>query len=346
MDRLAEMLRERFPEHRHVYIGVSGATLLHDALKSEDRSSIVLPAFLCPSLSAMALAAGKRVTHIDSCVESMHPDASRLEAFLEKESTQDTAVLIDHSFGYRCDVLVDLRRRFPQLLIIEDCARALGLEVGRHADWILLSMYKTIRGSSNGGILLSRSPLPLPPGIRVATTVRERAARIPALRSSYDFLQRFRRFPELDSLPSIPAWRPQRGLPGELCVACFIAELEHEERAMRERSAAASEIREAVAEIKGVRCLNELESAAHFVTFRFCSGRDRLLRQLRLRGTFLSRTWERLPRDYQAFSGTFPFGSETSALWSREIVHVPMSLFLAPRPRKRLIGTLRTSISN
>src|SRR5215469_7369106 len=120
------MLRDRFPLYRHVYFGLSGSTLLHDALKLEDRRSVVLPAFFCPSISAMALAAGKRVTHIDATRESLHPDPALLEKFLADEPESGTAVLIDHSFGYRCGALAGLRRRFPKLLIIEDCARSLG----------------------------------------------------------------------------------------------------------------------------------------------------------------------------------------------------------------------------
>jgi dTDP-4-amino-4,6-dideoxygalactose transaminase len=344
LDRLAGMLRDRFPEHPHVYIGLSGATLLHDALKQENRSSLVVPAFLCPSLSAMALAAGKGVTHIDSSDESMHVDAALLETFLEKQSAADTAVLIDHSFGYRCTAFAKLRRRFPNLLIIEDCARALGLNAGTDSDWILFSMYKTIRGSHNGGILLSRTPLRLAMGARLVTTIRERTARIPAVRAAYDFLQRFRE-PSIPPLPPVPAWTPQRGVPGEICVSRFVAELENCERGLRDRANAAAEIQQALGLGQiNVGEMNKVESSAHFVTFRVSLNRDLLLRRLRRHGFFVSGTWTRVPSDYTAFSGTFPFGSRASIEWSRSVVHIPVSHFLKQKSRAHLLDILRCDL--
>jgi dTDP-4-amino-4,6-dideoxygalactose transaminase len=341
LDRLAGLLRERFPRHRHVYFGLSGSTLLYDALRRENRSSLVLPAFLCPSISAMALAAGKLVTHIDSNRESLHIDAARLEEFMATQRESDTAVLIDHSFGYRSGALARLRERFPGLLVIEDCARALGLDAGEHSDWILLSMYKTIRGAQNGGVLLSRTPLALEMTKRAQTPVRERAAGISLFRTSYDFISRFRPIPQPPAPSSIAAWIPHHGMPGELCVANFTAEIAEWDLRRRARAEIAAEIQNAIPQCAGLEMLDPVESAAHFVTLRISRGRDPFVARLWRRGIFLSRTWERLPGDFAAFHETFPFGNEIAAEWSRMVAHIPVSHFWSTGSRAKLIESIR-----
>lgn len=341
LDRLAGLLRDRFPRHGHIYFGLSGATLLHDALRLENRSSFILPAFICPSISAMALTAGKRVTHIDSTRESLHIDTARVEEFVATQPEPDTAVLIDHSFGYRCGGLERLRQRFPKLLIIEDCARSLGLDAGAHSDWILLSMYKTIRGSHNGGVLLSRAPLALAPGKRLPPVLRERVARIPVFRAGYDFVQRFRRIPQPPAPRLIPPWAPHYGVPGELCVSSFTAEIAQWESLRRARAEVAAEIKNAIRRCECVQVFEAAESAAHFVTLRIWRDRHPVLARLWRRGIFLSRTWERLPADYLAFHETFPDGHQYATEWSRVVAHIPVSHFRHASRRAKLVDATR-----
>ncbi len=198
-------LREHFPQHPHIYFGVSGTTLLHEALKTEGRTSVIMPAFICPGLSEMAARAGKQVIHIDSDPQTLHPDLAQLETQLACQDASETIVLIDHTFGYPFPGLAGLRRKFPQLLIIEDCARGLGTRInghfpGRHADWILLSMYKTILGSTKGAVLLTRTPVPLTDGRSTRATLRERAATIRPVRFIHDLWKR--RHPDFGARPS------------------------------------------------------------------------------------------------------------------------------------------------
>jgi len=341
LDRLAGLLGERFPRHRHVYFGLSGATLLYDALRLENRSSLVLPAFLCPSISAMALAAGKRLTHIDSSRESLCIDASRVEEFLATQSESDTAVLVDHSFGYRSGAPARLRDRFPQSLIIEDCARALGLDACEHSDWVLLSMYKTIRGAQNGGLLLSRRPLAIGGQKRASTALRERIAQIPMFRAGYDLVQRFCSIPQPPAPRLIPRWAPNYGVPGELCVANFTGEIAEWDSRRRARAEIAAEIQNAIPQCKWLEVLEPAETAAHFVTLRISRGRDPFVARLWRRGFFLSRTWERLPGDYPAFHETFPGGQQVAGEWSRMVAHIPVSHFWKAGPRARLIESIR-----
>src|SRR5258706_14065024 len=152
--RIRDWLREHFPQHPHIYPGVSGATLLHEALKTQTRTSVVMPAFICPSLSEMAARAGKQVVHIDADPLTLHPDMARLVKHLARQNASETVLLIDHSFGYSLPGLASLRQMFPRLLIIEDFARALRAKIRgqfprRHAGWRLLLLDKTILASVN-----------------------------------------------------------------------------------------------------------------------------------------------------------------------------------------------------
>src|SRR5207237_950029 len=75
----------------------------------------------------------------------------------------ESVLLVDHAFGYPFAAIAAVRRRHPQLLLIEDCARALGSEidgraVGNTADWTLLSLYKAVDGNDHGALLLTPSP--------------------------------------------------------------------------------------------------------------------------------------------------------------------------------------------
>jgi dTDP-4-amino-4,6-dideoxygalactose transaminase len=354
-DRLQGWLKERFPQHPYHYFGVSGTTLLFEALNLEQRTSMVLPAFICPSLSAMAMWAGKTVTHIDADPETMLPKLSTLDAYLWTQAASECVLLIDHSFGYPFAAMEELRRRFPELLIVEDCVRALGVSIGgtfpgEHADWILLSMYKTITGPRNGAVLLSRKPLGLQPYPQARVTIRERAATIAPLRFFYDLAQRQRRW---STGPpgglKAPVWTPEYGSPSELCLSRFVAEIERVEQRRSERDSIAEELFENLGAIKTVERVPTAEgstTAGHFVSFRMRTRQDRdsLLASLQRSGLFLSRTWERLPLNYEIFAKTFPAGSAGSRELQERIVHIPTRLFAGVKERRRLIQALRSRV--
>jgi len=354
VSRVEDCLRERFPLHPYIYFAVSGTTMLHDALKSQSRKWVVLPGFLCPNISAAAACAGKQLVHIDADRRTELPDVAQLLSSLEGRDVSDTALLIDHSFGYPFPAVARLRKDFPKLLIIEDLARALGARIngqypGEHSDWILFSMYKTVPGSSNGAVLLSNTPLPISHGQRVPTTLRERVARMEPLRSIYRALQRgtseeFR--PRLGQLElSFPDWTPTYGFPNDLCLSRFAAELMKLDNQAPIRSAIAEELTDSLSQA-GINCIKAAEgcqSAGHFVSFeaRQQHGRDQVLTRLCNKGLSIGKSWDIVSAHYRSFQETFPAGHSNSEYLAEHMAHVRVSLYPRTKQRRRLVSELR-----
>jgi dTDP-4-amino-4,6-dideoxygalactose transaminase len=352
-------MREHFPRHPHMYFGVSGTTLLLEAFQQQPRSTVVLPAFICPNISAAAVTAGKRVIHIDARRNTQLPDPAQMETCLAGLDESDTALLIDHSFGYPFANLPELRRRFPKLLIVEDHARALGMKVGgsapgASADLILFSMYKTIPGSSSGAVLLSTTPLRIEEGPRLAPTVRERVATIPPLKYAYHLMQRFRsselRSRVRDKEARFPQWTPQHGLPSELCCTRFFAELTKIETRGSERRAIAEELTASLTK-SGIDCIQAAEghqTAGNFVSVRLGKPhtRDLILTRLCKKGLFVGRTWDIIPIHFRAFDNTFPFGYANSQHLAEQMIHIRLALFSNAAQRRRLVQELREVTRN
>ena len=345
-------LRERFPRQPYIYFGLSGATLLHEALKSTWRGSVVLPAFICPSISAMAAGARKGLIHVEADQSTLLPDPRRLDQCVADQDPSDTVVLIDHSFGYPFTGVADLRRNNRNLLIIEDCARSLGVTIGNrhpgeHSDWVLLSMYKTVLGSRNGAILLSKEPLPLRDGRRVRAGLRERAAGNRALRSAYDLWRRRHPLTGRDSAGlQSPGWIPQYGLPGDLCMRRFEDEILHFEKRASSDSVIAGELRDSLEQMDGIEPVRSMAGgrpADHFVSFRIVDAERRrhIVRALHRQGLFLSITWDLVPAHYACYAGTFPGGSTVSRDLAGQILHIPVRSFQDKGKRSRLIRLLR-----
>jgi len=348
-----QWFRERFPRQQHIYFGVSGATLLYEALRAQKQTSVVLPAFICATLSAAAVRARKRVMHIDADRRTQLPDIDELEAYLASQRACDTVLLVDHSFGYPFPELGRLRRRFPELLIIEDCARALGLQIkgelpGCYSDWVLFSMYKTVPASNNGAILLTRTPIDIHQGQRTSATMRERVASIEPLRFLYHELQRRTR-PEFRSrtsnLGNCPEWEPAFGLPNRLCVARFARELKSVEAQATLRRSVANELTDKLCEA-GIPCIQPAEgceSAGHFISFRTPNpnARNELLATLHRKGLFLQRTWDIVPAFYGLFAGTFPTGHCHSEHLANNMAHIRVRLYINRDRRNRLVEEIR-----
>jgi dTDP-4-amino-4,6-dideoxygalactose transaminase len=345
-------MREQFPRHPHVYFGVSGTTLLSEAFQQQPRSTVVMPAFICPNISTAAVTAGKRVIHVDAARHTQLPDPAQLDTCLASLDESDTVLLIDHSFGYPFANLPALRRRFPKLLIVEDYARALGVKLGgtspgASADLILFSMYKTTSGSSNGAVLLSTIPLRIEEGPKLAPTVRERVATIPPLKYAYHLMQRFR---GSDIRPrsgdaDFPQWKPEHGLPNELCCARFFAELTKTETRGPERRAIAEELTANLTK-SGIDCIQATEghqSAGNFVSVRLGkpNTRDLVLSKLCKKGLFVGRTWDIIPMHFRAFDNTFPYGYANSKYLAEEMIHIRLALFSNAAQRRRLVEELR-----
>ncbi|MBZ5601318.1 MAG: hypothetical protein LAO79_03340 [Acidobacteriia bacterium] len=335
--------RERFPRHPYVYFGLSGATLLHDAIRAQSQSRFVLPAYICPSLSAMGAAAGKLLIHIEVDPRTLHPAPQEM-------GHEDAIVLIDHSFGYPFGGIAEVRRLFPKLLLIEDCARALGVEIGgelpgRHSDWILFSMYKTVRGSRSGAVLLANAPLSIPrDGRRGSVSMKERAGTFGPARFLYHQMLQRRALFEARPLAAAPDFEIQRGLPSELCASRFIRELRDLEKRARMRREIAAELTGGLSRIPCVVPVQAAEGcspAAHFVSFALQKGsRDQMITKLYRRGLFVMRTWDIVPGNYESLQSTFVRPPGASLELASRMAHIPIDYFENASERERLLATL------
>jgi dTDP-4-amino-4,6-dideoxygalactose transaminase len=349
---LSRWAASTYPEYPYAYWGQSGAALLFDALCQERRKTIVLPAFICHGLAAMAAATGMTVVLVDVERDTLHPDPDRLEQCLARHRDSDTVLLVDHAFGYPFAALADVRRRHPGLLIVEDCVRALGSAIGGRAvghagDWTLLSLYKAVHGNNHGALLLTRTPYRMRSGPAPAATWRQRAATLRPLRVAYEWTKRRR--PDFGDVPrrlGPPRWTPAWGTPNRLCLNRFAAALNWLDDDVARRRQAAAEIRESLGDLGGIRFIQPAsgcETGAYFQSFTVSEGvaRNRLLTSLHRRGLFLLRTWDVVPAFFDGFSEAFPFGSSESVFLADHIGHIPVGRFVNPRSRRRLVKNVR-----
>jgi dTDP-4-amino-4,6-dideoxygalactose transaminase len=353
--RIRDWLRQSYPQHHHVYFGLSGSTLLFEALQAQSRSTVVLPAFICPYLSTVTVRAGKKLIHIDANRHTQLPDVHTLELYLSTLEESDTILLVDHSYGYPFPAISRLRERFPQLLIVEDCARALGTQIrteppGKYADWILLSMYKTVLGSTNGAILLTKAEFPSRRAAKARPTFQERLATSPPLRRICHELQRWMAPPfRVDAVHSnLPQWEPIYGFPSDLCVTRFANELEHLESRALLRQSIAEELTHNLGKA-GIDCVPVAEGcqrAGHFVSFHVQEEpkREQLFRRLWSQGLFVTPSWHIVPAFYRFFADTFVGGHVNSTYLAKHMVHVRMSLFQQKKKRERLVEEIRRII--
>lgn len=357
--RLLEWCRAAYPELPHVYAGESGTGLLFHALRQERRSTVVLPAFITPQLSAMVRMAGKRLIHIDVDPRTLHPIPTLLDDCLKGLASEDTVVLLDHPMGYPLAWIAGVRRRYPGVLVIENCARALGGQidgssVGREGDWTLLSLYKTTPLNSSGALLLTRSPYRIEPGPPAPLTLRQRAAMFPFAQSLYSrtaaLRGRRRAAPEYgkteDTLEA-PHWTPEICAPDALCQSRFLREAGRAARLREQRAEAAYALRRMLTEagptVTFVRALPRAKPATHFLTFLVPEevDRDALLTALAADGLPLRRLWHDVPAQFSCFDDTFPFGSAGALQLADRVVHIPLADYTSPTRQEGLGLALR-----
>lgn len=356
-EHLVRWVAAHFPPYRHMYWRLSGTAMLLEALGQSERRTVILPAFMCPTLSTMAVRAGKRVVHIDVDRDTLLMNADHLERCLGESGDADSVLLVDHCFGYACAAIKELRRRHSDLLIIEDCVRALGSTingepVGRTGDWVLLSLYKTIPGSDHGAVLLTRSPCEIRSGPVPPARLRERLATFGPARWFYEKVRQFRPSDaggrrELETLP----WAPHYGAPNGLALKRFAREVGRLEENVARRRQAAREIQEALADFPGLHWIRsgpDCETSGYFLSFTVAGEgqRNRLVAALHRRGFFLLYAWATVPAFIRCFQGTFPFGSSESTYLADHICHVPVVRFLGRRRRTRLIRCLRQALQS
>lgn len=356
---LLEWCRAAYPEFPHVYAGESGTGLLFHALRQEPRGTVVLPAFICPQLSAMVRMAGKRLVHVDVDPRTMHPVPGLLDECLAGLSPDDTVLLLDHPMGYGLSWIAGVRQRYPGVLLIEDCVRSLGGEihgcaVGAHGNWALFSLYKTTAQNSSGALLLTRSPYRIEPGPPPPLTLPQRAAMFPLAQALYSRAgSRWNRgYPGepfdkvLDSLEA-PHWTPEIRAPDGPTARRFLREAARGEQRRIQRFEAAHTIRRMLTEagpaVTFILPSPRVKPSAHFLSFTLPEGvdRDALLTALAAEGLPLLRLWHDVPARFSCFAGTFPFGAAGSLELADRVVHVPLSRYLSRSRQESLTRALR-----
>jgi dTDP-4-amino-4,6-dideoxygalactose transaminase len=353
IDELVAWARRTYPRFSHVAVGRSGAALLEAALANEPRTTLVLPGFTCASLAATLKRTGKRLLHVDVDRTTLHMRPELLEATLRELDPHDVVVFVDHAFGHPDTNLTTLHARYPGIRIVEDNVRGLGArvdgeDVGRHGDWLLLSLYKTVTASDHGAVLLTPDPFPPHEGPVAALTMRQRLASSRALRVVYDLYKR-RHFDATETPRGLPPMRvdPEYGLPNALCVERFLAEARELEARRARRIAAARQIEGALSEIPAVRLLRKDprgESAGHYVTFLWehrHTSRNAMVGALHAEGLFLLRTWDNPPARYADMEPTYLHGAEETHYLAEHVAHVPIEFFDTKQKIDRLARALR-----
>jgi dTDP-4-amino-4,6-dideoxygalactose transaminase len=331
--------------------------MLMEALSQSARSTVILPAFICPSVSTAALRAGKKVVHLDVDRDTLLMNRHQLRQCLAEHPDEDTLLLLDHSFGYPCPAISEIRSAHPRLLLIEDCVRALGSTVegkpvGRSGDWVLLSLYKTVPGNDHGAVLLTRSPCEVRSGPVPRTTLRELLATFGPARWVYERIRRRRpNYPNGPREREEVAWDPPIGRPNPLTLRRFGREVDRLGANVARRRQAAREVQEALADVSAVRFIRtepDCQTSGYFLSFVVADGgfRSRLLTELHRKGFFLLYAWDTLPASFRCFRDTFPFGCPESTSLSECICHVPVVQYLEGSRRGRLIDNLRERLNH
>lgn len=132
-----------------------GRNALYYLFKSLPFSYITFPAFTCPTLTEAAEKAGKKIILTEVDLNTFNIDINKVPKDTE-------CLVVVHTFGNPVNIK-EIRNKFNQLLIIEDCAHSLFAKinnqfVGSRGDIILFSFYKQI-ANINGALLLTKSKL-------------------------------------------------------------------------------------------------------------------------------------------------------------------------------------------
>jgi dTDP-4-amino-4,6-dideoxygalactose transaminase len=326
-----------------------------EALRQTTRRTIILPAFICPELPAMALQAGLRVIHVDVDQRTLHMDPRRVVECLSRLPLSETALLVDHSFGYPDPEVARYRRAYPEILLIEDCVRALGSEIadrpiGSHGDWVLFSMYKTTRGNDDGAILMTRTAYALPAGPSTRPTLRQWASTLRPLRAVHGLVKR--RGAGLEPAErdlEVPSWRPQLAQPNWLVLRRFAGQLQTLVTSRNQRERASDEIRAALKDIPELRFIEAqpgCRASAFFLTFTVADQhrRDSLVMSLHRQGFFLVWAWNSVPAFYRCFATTFPFGYAQSTYLADHVCHIPLVDYVDLDRRRRLVVNFRKAL--
>lgn len=346
-----------FPNHPYLLLGKRTGTLLHHVLSKSNRTTTLMPGFICPELSAMVLSTGKTIVHIDIDQTSMQMQTDQIYRYLDLNTPAETCLLIDHSFGYVNPAIAAIKEQYPNLLIIEDCARTLGgyyqsKPAGYFGDIIIFSMYKTVPGNEHGGILLSRKPLPSKNNLpRTFSTPREYLSKNKLLRTIHGKIKR-KKSP-LGAEPSMResiSCKLEPGLPSKLAKYRFLKELENLEQTRKQRKLAWDHLQQHLMQNKKIRLIITLphtEPAYFFLSFTIPEIPDihSFLQRLNQKGHFLFNAWPDPPCYYRCFAGTYLYGDKNTFHLARNIIHIAINDYLDNNNREKFIIYIDTLLA-
>jgi len=132
-----------------------GRNALYWLFKRLPYKTITFPAFTCPTLTWAAQKAGKNIVLAEIDLVTFNLDINKIP--------DDTKCLVVvHTFGNPVNIK-EIRKKFKNIYIIEDCAHALYSKidnqfVGNQGDAVLFSLYKQIV-NINGAFLLTGKKL-------------------------------------------------------------------------------------------------------------------------------------------------------------------------------------------
>ncbi|MBW1823388.1 MAG: DegT/DnrJ/EryC1/StrS family aminotransferase [Deltaproteobacteria bacterium] len=154
----------RLLDLKYVYLVNSGASSFYTILKTlkdrEGKDEVIVPAYTAPSLITVIRKAGLKPVLCDISLDDFNMDVNLLPAAV---SEQTLCILGVYMFGIVNKELQRLKRRFPHIFIIEDCAQSLGSKidatfVGNSAD---VSIFSFNRGKNlptyGGGCIATNS---------------------------------------------------------------------------------------------------------------------------------------------------------------------------------------------
>ena len=166
--KLAAILKKYF-NLPHCYLVNAGRSALYLGLKSLNLNSgdeVLHQGFTCPVVPQAIVKAGAKAVAVEHNKNDFNLSVQDLA---RKITFRSRAVIIQHTFGQADDLeaIVKICRRH-QLVLIEDCAHALGAKyqgkpIGSFGDLTVLTFGRDkVISSVFGGALLSRQPLTLP----------------------------------------------------------------------------------------------------------------------------------------------------------------------------------------
>lgn len=164
LDQLTEALQHYFPNGR-TYLTNSGRSALYIAIKSlclQPTDEVLIQAYTCNAVPNPILWAGAIPRYIDIDENTLNLSIASLENNI---SAHSKVIVVQHTFGYpaHMEKIMDIARK-NNLIVIEDCAHALGARiqntvVGNFGDMAIFSFGRDkIISSVYGGCLLVNSP--------------------------------------------------------------------------------------------------------------------------------------------------------------------------------------------